>query len=487
MVLVTECVIYTRVSTDEQRQEGYSLPAQLKAAEEFAARKNLRVVARFQEAQSAAKTGRSEFGRMLDFFVRNPQVRTVVVHKIDRLARNFRDLADIEDLGVRVRCVSGDVPEGPAGSLYQDINMAFARNYSINLSHEVTKGQGEKAQQGGWLTRAPVGYLNDKANRCLVVDPIMGPLMTDAFRRYATGLVSFTDLGQEMYSQGLRNIKGGRVARGSLHAALKNPVYCGKVRYRGEVYAGIHEPLVTVGLFQKVQEAMLPNRTNNAQVKHVYTLRDFLTCKECGCKITAGSAKGHVYYRCAHGKGRGTCSQSAYIREEVLVDQIAEILARITISESLVQALLDEVKLAEEARNTQTNAQRFAIERALSKNESRKSALIDLRLDGEIDEDTYSQKHAHLQEECTTLLLRLRELEIPKSDTLLQVERLVRAGAGAVFAFKNGTDAQKREVLSTVLCYLQVEDRNIASYQYKRPFDALEKGPEGAFCLAWSG
>ena len=70
---------------------------------------------------------------------------------------------------------------------------------------------------------------------------------------------------------------------------------------------------------------------------------------------------------------------------------------------------------------------------------------------------------------------------------MLQVERLIRAGAGAVFAFKNGSDAQKREVLSTVLCYLMVEDRNIASYQYKRPFDALEKGPEGAFLCAWSG
>lgn len=487
VVRVNECVIYTRVSTDEQRQEGYSLPAQLEAAEDFAARNNLRVVARFEEAESAAKTGRPEFGRMLRFFVDHQQVRTVVVHKLDRLARNFRDLADIEDLGVRIRCVSGDAPEGPAGSLYRDINMAFARNYSINLSHEVTKGQREKAKQGGWLTRAPVGYLNDKANRRLVVDPIMGPLVQDAFRRYATGLVSISALGDEMYAAGLRNLRGGRVARASLHAALKNPVYCGKVCYRDEIFPGMHEPLVTMELFEAVQAAMLPNRTNNAQKKHIYALRDFLTCKECGCKITAGSAKGHVYYRCSHGKGRGSCGQSAYIREEALVDQIARILDRIAIPDPVVQALLDEVELDEATRNARTDAKRVAIERALTKNEHRRSILVDLRLDGEIDEETYSRKHSDLQEESSTLLLQLRELEIPKSDTFLQVERLLRAGAGAAFAFKNGSDAQKREVLSTVLCYLHVEDRNIASYQYKRPFDALQRGSEGAFCLAWSG
>ncbi|MDO8915387.1 MAG: hypothetical protein Q7W16_04820, partial [Coriobacteriia bacterium] len=138
-------------------------------------------------------------------------------------------------------------------------------------------------------------------------------------------------------------------------------------------------------------------------------------------------------------------------------------------------------------RDVRLDAQRRAVSRAISLNEQRTSALLDMRLDGALDDGAFRSKQAKLLDEHATLLLRRRELESAASDTFQQVERLVRLGAGAKFAFHNGSDEEKREVLATVLCYLQVSDRNIASYQYKRPFDVLKKDPEGAFCLAWSG
>lgn len=264
-------------------------------------------------------------------------------------------------------------------------------------------------------------------------------------------------------------------------------MYCGKVSYHGETYPGIHEPLVSVDPFERVQGVMEGNRIrqSNSEQKHMYALRDFLVCGECGCKITAGTHKRkYVYYRCTH--GRGDCSQG-YVREEALSGQIERILARIAIPESLVQALLVEAAVADDLADRNARRQREEIARSMQRNEERKSALIDHLIDGVLDQNSYAAKVKELDDERTTLELRLRELECRASDTFLQVERLVRLGAGAAFAFENGSIEEQRDVLSNTLCNLVLQDQEIASYQHKRPFDALERDPEGAFLCSWSG
>lgn len=88
---MAECVIYARVSTKEQQQEGYSIPAQLKAIREFCIREGLTPVEEFTEAESAGKAGRAQFTALCAFFAAHPEVKVVVAHKLDRLYRNFRD------------------------------------------------------------------------------------------------------------------------------------------------------------------------------------------------------------------------------------------------------------------------------------------------------------------------------------------------------------------------------------------------------------
>lgn len=487
---MTKCVVYARVSTAEQRDEGYSLAAQLKALEEYCVRQGFEIAATFVESESARTTGRTEFGKMLAFFRQHPDVRTVVVHKYDRLTRNFEDPAKLDKIGVAIRCVVGDFPDSVQGILLRDIYTALAKNYTLNLSYEVAKGQSEKAQQGGWLTRAPAGYLNDKATRTIVVDPAVAPLIRLAFERYASGLVSLLDLAAELEEKGLRTRGGNKVHRSTLHKLLKNPVYCGMVTYHGQIYPGAHEPLISLALFEKAQEAFLPNRTNNAGVKRSFILRDFLYCAECGCKITAGQVKGYTYYRCTHGKDRKdheSCSQHRYAREELLVEQVHSLLKRIAIPANVVEALVEEARLADELRYGCAKSERDAIARALNVNKKRRSALVDSMLDGVIDEETYRTKDSELSKAGATLELRQRELDSSVSATFPQVERLAEIGAGAGFTFGSGSEQQKRELLATVLCNLTLEEGNIASYQYKRPFDALERDPEGAFICSWSG
>lgn len=147
------CVIYARVSTKEQQDEGYSIPAQLKAIRGFCAEQGLTPVAEFVEAESAGRAGRKQFEAMLRFLVAHPDTRVVVAHKLDRLYRNFADqLALEEGLGARARYVMGDMPDTPQGELLRDVQLSVAKYYLGNLSEEVRKGMAEKVSEGVGLT-----------------------------------------------------------------------------------------------------------------------------------------------------------------------------------------------------------------------------------------------------------------------------------------------------------------------------------------------
>jgi site-specific DNA recombinase len=480
---VSRCVVYARVSTKEQAEEGYSIAAQLKTIREFCSREGLEVAAEFVEADSASKRGRAQFAAMCEYFREHPDVRLVVAHKLDRLTRNYADALKLEELGVKDRYVVSDFPDGPAGELARDVNLAVAKHYSNNLRQEVKKGMAEKVAQGGWPHQAPVGYRNDKETRTLVVDQLTAPLVVHAFERYASGSVSLSALADELHAMGLRMRSGAKLYPSAIDKMLKHPVYCGLLRWKGELYPGAHVPLISRELFDAVQEAFAPNRTKNNAQKRSFVLRDFLYCAECGAKITAGAAKGHTYYRCTHGKGE--CSQRAYIREEPLMAEVADVLERIAIGPDIVEALVEEARVREAGAETVTARERATLAEALEVNARRASALLDRLLDDVIAKDVYNVKAAELEEERRALELRLTRLETVPEGLSQQVEAFARTAADAYMDFQNADEPMKRRVLSDVLCYLTVEDSHIGSYQYKGPLGLLERSPEGAFIHEW--
>ena len=420
---------------------------------------------------------------MCAYFVEHPEVRLVVAHKLDRLTRNFSDSIKLEELGVHDRFVVSDFPEGPAGVLARDVNLAVAKHYVNNLREEVKKGMAEKVAQGGWPHRAPLGYRNDRVTRSLVVEPTAAAFVVHAFERYASELVSLTSLTDELYSMGLRSRAGREVCRSNLDAILKNPAYCGHIRWKGRLYPGAHEPLVSPALFDLVQAAFAPNRTKNNAQKRSYVLRDFLHCAECGAKITAGTHKSLVYYRCTHGKGE--CSQRSYIREERLMAEVAEVLDRIAITPDIVEALVEEARARETDAIGASARDRTALDAALTQNGVRASVLLDKLLDGIVSKEAYTAKVAELDNERAALERRLSALIERPRDVSAQVEALARIGAGARIKFDAADDATKREVLAGVLCNLKVEDGHIGAYQWKDPFGFLERSPEGAFIHPW--
>jgi len=164
---VIEAVLYTRVSSREQQQEGFSLGAQAKLLRGYSDGHGFQVVKAFEDVETAKAEGRKQFSAMVTWFKRNRSCRILVVEKTDRLYRNFRDAVTLEDLDIEIHFVK----EGSAVSkdsksqtrLIQGMHLVMARNYSENLREEVKKGMHEKASQGVYPGHAPFGYSHDPA------------------------------------------------------------------------------------------------------------------------------------------------------------------------------------------------------------------------------------------------------------------------------------------------------------------------------------
>jgi DNA invertase Pin-like site-specific DNA recombinase len=95
-------ISYVRVSSKDQEVEGFSVPAQQKLVDEYARRNGFNILREFQEAETAKKSGRKQFGAMMQFLVENPNCRAIIVEKIDRLYRNFADSVALDQLGVEI-------------------------------------------------------------------------------------------------------------------------------------------------------------------------------------------------------------------------------------------------------------------------------------------------------------------------------------------------------------------------------------------------
>ena len=211
-------VLYVRVSTKEQAErdgdpEGYSIPAQREACNRKAQSLGAIVLDEFVDRGESAKTAdRPELQRLLEF-VRENQVTYVIVHKIDRLARNRADDVAInlalQQSGVQLVSVTENIDETPSGILLHGIMSSIAEFYSRNLANEVIKGSVQKAKAGGTPTRAPTGYLNVRRTvdgqdiRTVDIDPERGPLMAWAFEAYATGNWTIRTLLAELTDRGL--------------------------------------------------------------------------------------------------------------------------------------------------------------------------------------------------------------------------------------------------------------------------------------------
>lgn len=434
------CFGYIRVSTKEQA-DGASLDAQKDAITAFASQNGLIVTKWFEEQETASKAGRPLFEDMRRRLMRGG-ADGVIIHRIDRSARNYTDWAHIDQLsqlGVKVYFAADNLDfESTGGRLMADIQMVLAAHYSRNLSFEVKKGLYGRIKQGQYPFRAPVGYLDNGEGQLKTVDPVKAPLVKIAFELYCSGEYSISSLTTEMARLGLTGWGGKPVVRRNIEAMLRNPFYIGKMLVCGKLYDAVHEPLITASQFQRVKEVKA-NRHTKKSTKHQMAYRSLLVCGDCRKTLTGERQKAHIYYRCHTSK----CPNLS-IREDRLADQLQKRLRVLQIKPADKEYLRG--RFDAWLQDTQPSALNNSVLLRIADASSRLDRLTDLLVDGTISKTDYERRKQNTEFE----LAQLREEERRFTDqqkTCADLENLLDSACDLAEVFSVLTIAERRSLL----------------------------------------
>ncbi len=454
-------VAYIRVSTVRQGEKGSSLQEQRDAIKAFAARHGLLIVQWFEEMETAAKLGRREFARMLAVFKKG-KMTGVIFHKIDRGARNLKDWNDIQELierGIDVRFAHESLDMNTRGGrLTADLLAVIASDYIRNLRDEVRKGIRGRLKQGIYPLGAPFGYLNQGGGKPKIPDPVRAPLIRLAFELYAGGRYSLGTLADELYRRGLRTKADTKFGVNRLSELLRRPFYIGIIRMKrsGETYPGIHEPIVSKSLFDRVQ-AMLSGKANTKAIKHDLLFRRLIRCEACGYALIGERQKGHVYYRC-HGK---TCLMTG-IREEKIEASITKNLHRIAFTSKEAGELRTMTLCIRDDWARQREEIQMALTLKRQNTAARLSRLTDAYLDGAIDRNLFETKKETLLLEQRSLEEQSTKANVPAeivSNRLLEFIELAKA---LPLSYEMAEPTEKREIINSITSNLTATTENVA-------------------------
>ncbi len=440
---------YIRVSTARQGEHGVSLTEQRDAIERYAQKNTIEVCQWFEERVTAAKRGRPVFNDMMKL-LRDGQADGIVIHKIDRGARNLKDWSDLGELidqGVEVHFANESLDlHSRGGRLSADIQAVVAADYIRNLREETKKGFYGRLKQGLYPLPAPIGYLDRGGGKVKDIDPARAPHVRAAFELYAKGTFNLETLGEELWRRGLRNRRGGPVTLNGVSQILNNPFYIGIIRLEStkETYAGVHQPLIRKSLFDRVH-SVLTGKFNARTQKHEFVYRRLIKCASCGFSIIGELRKSHVYYRCHTPACRGTC-----VREEAIVEAVAQAIRPIVLDErerryaaSRIDALTADWRADQEAQVKALDLQQVQLNERLAH-------LTDAFIEGLIDRSIFEErKNAILLsrkdfDERKALLLQQDHLVVERLNYILEL-----CGA-AYLLHKAGLPEEQRILLETV-------------------------------------
>ena len=220
-----------------------------------------------------------------------------------------------------------------------------------------------------------------------------------------------------MFSLGLVGKDGKLPHLSTIQKILTNPFYYGHFRYRGEVHQGSHKPMISKKLFDQIQEALILNskpRKNRAPKN--FQFLNFAVCGECGYSITAErhikkSGLKFVYYRCTHKSKTQNCSQTHFLREEVLTEQVKENCQKVSLPDDWREKYLERVNLWEKENSQSSNlfAQNLKIE--LSAIKIKIDRLMDGYLEGGFELAEFQEKKNKLMAEKKDIEEKLSDFE----------------------------------------------------------------------------
>ena len=408
--------LYARKSTDVEDKQVRSIEDQIAELRAFAKQENLSVIEVFIEKQSAKIPGRPIFNEMLDK-IESGEANGILAWHADRLARNSVDggkIIYLLDCG-RIQLLKFPTlwfENTPQGKFMLNIVFGQSKYYIDSLAENTKRGLRQKVKRGEYPSLAPIGYINDKRIKNVVVDKKKSVIIRHAFELYAQDNSRLEDISNFLAQQGITSRGNKNLKRDRISFILSNPFYVGLFRYAGEIHEGKHQPVISKKIFDKVQEILKQRGRSHHKTKNEpQVFCGLLKCGTCGMGITGeykvkrqknGNEHYYTYYHCTRKNKLVKCKEPC-IRQESLDEQISSLLQKFSLREDWAEDLLK--MLEKDKTETAQSSAAFVQDnrKRIMDIQTKLQRLLDGYLEQDIDREVYREEKAKLLSEKKSL------------------------------------------------------------------------------------
>ncbi len=449
--------LYTRVSTIEQSEEGYSIDEQERLLRSWAEKNNYEVYKCYSDRGISGKDikNRPALKELLKD-AEEKKFDMVISWKINRISRKLADVLKIVDILEKnvITFKSYSEPfetDTPAGKMQFQMMALIGEFERGTIAQNVKMGMCAKAKSGEWCGGRVLGYdlvpvenqegAKRKKNR-LTINEKEAEAVRFIFNEYVNGK-GYKAITNQLNKLSYKTKKGNDFSVGSIREILTNPVYIGKVRYnvrqnwsekrRRNINAnpiitdGIHEPIIEEGLWDKVQAIMESKKGKPSRIYDgEYPLTGILKCPKCGAgmvisrttnKLADGTKKRIAYYCCGAWKNKGTsvCNSNT-IRVDKANEYVFNKLSELLSNEKMVETIVRNVNKERHNKINPAKKELERIDKELEKIDRKKTKLFEAYEEELISKEEFKERKDELNKRAKSLQEEKEPLIVTLSD-----------------------------------------------------------------------
>ena len=424
------CGIYVRVSTDDQRNNGYSIDLQLRMIKEYCEKNDYSIVDVYNDAGYSGKDlMRPEMQRLLAD-IKSKKIDKLIAIKVDRLTRNNYDgfwlLNYCEEHDVKIELILEPYDVSTAnGEMIFGMNLVFGQRERKEIGARTKRAMEEMALEKIHPSKAPYGYIRNKETGHLEIEPIEAQVVKDIFELCKQG--NSTRNIATIMKDNNAYLKQGKWASDRVYKILTNSIYIGIFEYgkykrksqdilRVENYC---EPIIDETTWNATRNVLVKNKHSNYG-EYIHLFSGLVKCPICGnimsssesFKYPKGKLKVYYHLRCKNHNCKGF---GLHYNTEKIESKLKQILEELTI---FILSMDNEIITCNSTKSNDVKK----IEKAIEKLKLQEKRLVDLYLSSNLDVETINYKNDVIKKEIDKLNKKKISLDPDNSSQEYTVE-----------------------------------------------------------------
>lgn len=471
--------LYARKSSEGDERQALSIQSQKNELIKIASQNNIKIIDVLTEAKSAKEPGREVFESMVKRLQKH-EAEGVICWKLDRLSRNPLDTGKVQWLikqyQTEIFTTEGLFTSQNESTILTYLHFGMAQKYIEDLGKNAKRGMKTKAEMGWYPAPAPLGYLNTpdlkKGFKTIKVDPKTFHLVKKAFQEILSGKQASDVWRTAVKDWKMRNSRGRLISRSSFYYMLNKPFYSGEYEWpkkSGNWYQGKHKPAITREEFDIVQK-MMGKHGKPIYRNHNHELTGLLRCANCKSAITASKKTKHystknrtvsyTYYHCTRKNKDVECKEPP-ITEKDLFDQIYRQLILLKPPEEFILWAKRWISFIHKQESHSQEDVLKSQHQNIEKVENKLNRLLDMRINDEVNEETYRSKKSVLEREKIQLKSSRDNTDENMNNWRVKVEKALDLAYGGYLRFKTGERPERHEILLSIGSNLRLDNKKM--------------------------